>query len=304
METPIYTKHTEEELIKAYSQVKGNAEFVNYFIDQYNQAFDDYVIHIEDSEEMPPERALNFCFEFYMPVFLEQLHKGHSFKWAYEFSTSPEEDVDSVISNTYDLIKKMDSLWAQNELIIYCKSLGITDPMQVNYYINLIDAGYRSPKEGIEKSGIYVDIFKRELAKGKSFVYSQVYANEKASGQSSESYCKAYAWAFEQTVLKDKSEYFRNVFTLDFADYIAETYHDFEEAMKDEDLYIFINPIIAEAQANDYINTHKIENSKRFSNLYVNLFLSIYHSHEWLVLLMVKDIDKEVLKLTLEKFGK
>lgn len=302
METPIYTKHTEEELINAYSQIKGDTEFANYFIEQYNQTFNDFVIDVEDSDELPSIRALNFCFEYYMPIFLQQLDKGHSAKWAHEFAFSCEEE-DSFIYNIYQEIKEIDHLWAQNELIIYCKSLGIIDPIQVNYYINLIDNGVHSEK-GIQRSETYLDILNRELSKGKSFLYSQVYANEKAAGLYAEIYCKAYAWALEHTVLKNKSESFRNIFTYDFAQVIAENYHDLEQAMNDGDFSYLINPIIAEAQATGYINTYKVANPEKFKTLYVDIFQDFYALDESPLLQIEKDIDDEVLKLTLEKLGK
>ena len=298
METPIDTKHTVEELVNAYSEVKGDAKFVEYFIEQYNQAFTDYIGN-EDEEGTSAERALNFCFEYYMPIFLKQLDKGHSAKWAHEYAFSSEEQ-DSTIYNIYQEIKEIDPLWAQNELIMHCKSLGITDPMQVNYYINLIDVGVLS-KKAVQRSVNYIDIFNKELSKGKSFLYSQVYANEKAAGLYSEIYCKAYAWAFEETVLKSKSESFRNIFTYDFAEIIAENYHDLEQAMIDDDFYFYVNPIIASAQAKDYIETHEIENPEKFITLYVDIFQNINALDQSPLLQIEKDIDEEVLKLTLEK---
>jgi hypothetical protein len=298
MQTPLYIKHTREELVSAYAEVKGDAEFVDYFIVQYNQAFDDYIGN-EDEEGTPAERALHFCFEFYMPVFLEQLHKGHSAKWAHEFAFSCEEE-DSIIYNTYHDIKKIDPLWAQNELIIHCKSLGITDPMQVNYYINLIDVGVLSEK-AVQRSKNYIDTFNKELLKGKSFLYAQVYANEKAAGLYSEIYCRAYAWAFEETVLKSKSESFRNIFTYDFAEIIAENYSDLEQAMNDDDFYFDVNPIIASAHAKDYIETHQVENPEKFRTLYVDIFQNINALDQSPLLQIEKDIDEEALKLTLEK---
>lgn len=302
METPIYTKHNAEELINAYSQIKGDAEFANYFIEQYNQAFNDFVTDVEDSDELPSIRALNFCFEYYMPIFLQQLDKGHSAKWAHEFAFSCEEDY-AIIYNIHQEIKKIDPLWAQNELIIHCKSVGITDPIQVNYYINLIDEGVLSER-GVQKSETYLDTLNSERSKGESFLYSQVYAKDKSSGIYTDIYCRAYAWAFEQTVLKNKSECFRNLFTYNFAEVIAENYNDLEKAMNDEDFYFFINPIIAEAQACDYINTYKVENPEKFKTLYVGIFENSNDLEESPLLQIEKDIDDKILKLTLDKMKK
>nr|WP_315146204.1 hypothetical protein [uncultured Flavobacterium sp.] len=301
METPLYAQHTVEELVKAYVEVKGDAEFVDYFIVQYNQAFDDYIGN-EDEEGTPTERALHFCFEFYMPVFLEQLHKGHSAKWAHEFAFSCEEE-DSIIYNNYHDIKKIDPLWAQNELIIHCKSLGITDPMQVNYYINLIDVGHRSPAGGIEKSGMYMETFKRELARGKSFLYSHTYAKELISDENNHVYSEAYAWAFELCIQKNRSENFIYTFVHEFANVIEEKFDCLDEAMNDEDFSFFINPIIAEAQAIDYIKTHEVENPEKFISVYKDIFTDFNHLDPSPLLQINDDIDEEVLKLTLKKMG-
>lgn len=302
METPIYTKHTLEELVNSYSEVKGDAEFVNYFIEQYNQAFDDF-IGDDEEDDIPSVRALKFCFKYYLPIFLEQLQKGHSAKWAHEFTFSCEEE-ESIINSNFHEIKKIDPLWAQNELIILCKSKGITDPMQVNYFIYLIDEGGMLYERAIQRSAAYLDIFKSELAKGKSFLCSQIYAKEKASDYNNDTYCRAYAWAFEQTVLKNKSENFRINFLHEFAEVIDENYSDFEEALKDDDFSIFINPIIAAAQASDYINNHEVENSQKFISLYVDIFVNSDFLYQSPFLQIDKDIDEEVLTLTLDKMGK
>jgi hypothetical protein len=71
--------------------------------------------------------------------------------------------------------------------------------------------------------------------------------------------------------------------------------------MDDEDFYSHINPIIAEAQANDYIETHQVENPEKFRTLYVDIFQNINSLDQSPLLQIEKDIDEEALKLTLEK---
>lgn len=300
MEKATYTQHSNEELIKEYFQLKGDDEFANYFIEYYTTAFNDYSKEPIE-RETPMESALYLVVKIYFPIFLDQLKKGHSAKWAHVYAISSEEG-DQLIYDTFQTIKKIDQLWAQNELIILCKSLGITDQIQINKFIFLMDGPYGEGFiDGTKKARLYLENYTKAISKNKSALYAHIYAEEQSTDEYRDSYCDASAWAFEQCVQFNKSESFRNSFMNNFSEIIANQYSDFEEALNDELFYYFVNPIIAECQAREYCRANKVDNSNSFILTYVNRFENFYAQEESKLQSVEKDIDEIILEKILKK---
>lgn len=300
MEIASFPQHSNEELIKVYFQLKGDDEFANYFIEYYSTAFNDYS-NEPDEGEAPMEMALDLVVNTYFPIFLDQLKKGHSAKWAHEYAISSEEG-DQLIYDTFQIIKKIDQLWAQNELIVHCKSFGITDPIQVNKFIFLMDGPYGEGFiDGTQKAQLYFENFNKAIAKNKSVLYAHIYAEEQSTDEYRDSYCDASAWAFEQCVKFNKPESFRNSFVDMFSERIANQYSDFEEALNDEIFYYYVNPLIAECQAREYCHRNKIDKPDSFILTYVNKFENYYADQELKLQSVEKDIDEIILEKSLLK---
>lgn len=294
-----FQKHSDDEIIDFYIELKGDVQYVEFFLDYYTKAFIDFCQDHEDFDEDPKNLALKSAQNFYFPIFHQNLQKGHSAKWAHEFAISIE-DGDRQIFETYQIIKNIDRIWAQNELIIYCKSLGVNDPVYHNYFIYLMDDG-EGFLRGSEKVALYYEHFNNSILKGKSVLFAHIYAHEQSFNEYRDSYCEAYAWAFEECILKSKSIQFRDYFIEAFAHAIANNYSEFSKAQIDKDFSFFVNPIIAEGQAREYCDFHQVENRDRFIWTYVNQFTNYYAEQSNKVQLIDKQIDDSILRLTLEK---
>jgi len=294
MEKATYTQHSNEELIKEYFLLKGDDEFANYFIEYYKTAFNDFCNELYEGET-PMESALDLVVKIYFPIFLDQLKKGHSAKWAHEFASSSEEG-DQLIYDTFQTIKKIDQLWAQNELIVLCKSFGITDQIQINKFIFSMDSPYGEGFiDGTQKAHLYFENYNKAISRNKSVLYAHIYAEEQSTDEYRDSYCDASAWAFEQCVKFNKSESFRNSFVDMFSERISNKYSNFEEALNDQIFYYYVNPIIAECQAREYCRSNKIDKPDSFILTYVNKFENHYADQE----LKLQSVEKEIAEIIL-----
>lgn len=171
--------HTQVELIEAYKKVVGNEENVRFFINEYHTVLQEF-IEFPEPENTPKERALNFCIEIYLPIFLKQIEKGHSPRWAHECAINAEEG-DKLIFDTYRAIKKINKLWAQNELILHCKSIGIKDPIQINHFIYVMDDSIGEGFiKGTKKAELFSEHFNKEIENNKSILFASIYAQEKS----------------------------------------------------------------------------------------------------------------------------
>lgn len=73
-------KHTNKELTGIYSNYKGDKIHAEYFIKYYEISYDDFGVNQdwEDESESLEAHTLNFCLEFYLPIFLKYLKIGHN----------------------------------------------------------------------------------------------------------------------------------------------------------------------------------------------------------------------------------
>ena len=162
--------HTQVELIEAYKKVVGNEENVRFFINEYHNALQEF-IEFPEPENTPKERALDFCIEIYLPIFLKQIEKGHSPSWAHEYAINLEEG-DRLLYDTYRTIKKINKLWAQNELILHCKSIGIKDPIQINHFIYVMDDSIGEGFiKGTKKAELFSEHFNKEIENNLSLIH-------------------------------------------------------------------------------------------------------------------------------------
>ena len=133
-------KHNEKELIEIYNKKCKITKYASYFVNFYNICFDE----IEEDDgfleegEIKKEAVLSYSIEFYLNKFAEQLNNGHSIEWANIIARNNDFQEDA-IKDAYFILRKIDIIKANNELLIYCKSIGQTNPVFTNYFIQNFD---------------------------------------------------------------------------------------------------------------------------------------------------------------------
>jgi hypothetical protein len=225
-------KHTKEELENIYLKLKGDLIGFQFFIDSYETEYPNTLKEVPAVADVA-EETLNFTIEFYLKDFFKYLNEGHSPIYAHIRSKNGEESESVAINEAYCVVKKLDSMLAEIELITHCKNKGWTEPRQVNYFIQLV-------KDDVDNAGektvIYFENYKKQICKGKSTLYAHLFADNFAC-EYSECYCDAYAYLFEKALNENKSI----DFIIKYADQLAEVftnlYYKFEDALKDIDLF-------------------------------------------------------------------
>ena len=206
-------KHTEKELIDIYTDVKGDALYVKYFIQFYEVCLNEFEIDNdwEEEDENIEEHTLKFCLKFYLPFFIKFLKVGHGAIWSDEIARLIEIVQDSTVRSyivedpfidTYKKIKKENPELAWKEINIHSNSLS-TDDIFKKYFLFLVEN--EDYKDIENRTFNYVKEYREQISLGKSEVYALEYARLIASRNLSKTYCEEFAFAYDNAINENKS---------------------------------------------------------------------------------------------------
>lgn len=238
-------KHTNEELTEIYSSYKGDKIHAEYFLKTYETSYDDFEKDEdwEDESESLEEHTLNFCLEFYLPIFLKYLKIGHNPSWANEIALSCEDEQIAVL-DTYHKIKKENPAFAKSEIELYGKSLS-NEERFIKYYLYLMEHDYVIDVE--KRAANYTKLFKEEIVSGKSEIYAHEYADNRVSSEGfSEFYCEAYATYYEKSLNEGKSKEYAEIYAEKMGDYLANNFSNLSQIKNDFDFDVFHEQILKE----------------------------------------------------------
>lgn len=238
-------KHTNEELKEIFSSHKGDNIHAEYFLKKYETSYNEFEIDDdwEDESESIEEHTLNFCLEFYLPIFLKYLKIGHNPSWANEIALSCEEESIAVL-DTYHKIKKENPALAKSEIELYSNSLS-NEELFIKYYLFLMEHDYVINVE--ERAANYVKLFKEEIASGKSEIYAHEYADNRVSSEGfSEFYCEAYATYYEKSIAEGKSKEYAEIYAEKMGDYLANNFSKLSQIKNDFDFDVSHEQILKE----------------------------------------------------------
>ena len=219
-------KHTNTELTEIYTYHKGDSIHAEYFIAQYEKAFEDFneCQDWEDENESVKDHTLKFCLKYYLPVFLKYLKIGNSPIWANEIADSAEDESVAIVQ-TYQKLKKENPEEAKMDIEVYAKSLS-NDELFLKYYLFLMEHDCVLDVE--ERAFNYVKIFKEQIVIGKSEIYSHEYADCRVSSEKyAAKYCECYAFAYEKALKEGKTEEYSRVFADRFGSFGCGNFYDF-----------------------------------------------------------------------------
>ena len=247
-------KHTNEELTEIFTSHKGDKTHAEYFIKKYETSYNDFEIDDdwEDESESLEEHTLNFCLEFYLPIFLKYLKIGHNPSWANEIALSCEEESLAVL-DTYHKIKKENPALAKSEIELYSKSLSNEERI-INYYLFLMEHDYVINVE--ERAANYTKLFKEEIASGKSEIYAHEYANNRVNSMGySEFYSEVYATFYEKSLNEGRAKEYAEEYAEKMGDYLANNFSNLSQIKNDFDFDCYHEQVL--------INMKEWENNKK-----------------------------------------
>jgi hypothetical protein len=307
MESPKKTRHTNAELIDIFIQKNIPAQFHSRFIAEYERIFNEFYEEAKDwpdedygEDESVQREALDVTFMFIEP-FLQQIEIGHSEEWA-EIVAQYSADYEYVAFDyAYKGVYEKDPAKAKEELLIHCKYLN-GDEHFVRYLLYLFQCGevYSDP---FTKAKEYSDIYKKQIKLGKSALYSHEYADLMAWGEYVESYCDAFATAYDQSLQAGKSDDYARRYAYMYSDWIGNNYSKLSEALNDIDFEYWDEKMIGNMKGWEYATENNLSDIESFVKIFENIHINTYYADEPLSPKMSnEEIDKMILNKALEMY--
>jgi hypothetical protein len=206
-----------------------------------------------------------------------------------------DDDDRARIFHIYNDLYKENAQLAHSELLICCKNIS-KDVIFEKYFMSLFEQGGGNT-EPIKKSQKYANIYREQLKNGKSKTYAHQLAELLADGDFTAIYCKEYVKAYHNCIKENRSQNYAEVYSSKYASIIV----DFGGQAEGDEAFDFnIEKLNAYMNAWEYSNKNKLIDSEYFMRLYETNHLNTYYSDN--LNLSIEEIDKLVLKNTLEKY--
>ncbi|MCZ2084346.1 MAG: hypothetical protein LC112_08730 [Flavobacteriales bacterium] len=297
---------SEVKLIEIFKQQGFDPKYQKNFVDYYNYCFDDMYPGYEDWENSDWEEdesihisAMNVT-GMYFDTYLECIANGHGEEWSHALAHTAE-DGESAIYYTHEEVYKIDEELADKEVRIYAKSLG-GDEYFIKYFAHLFEIGSITDDK-TEKAEKYSHIYKREIANGKTEIYADKYADLMAGTDFHEIYCEDYAIAYDNAIAENKSERYATLYADKYASALVDIKRRYGISDDEEMMDFAVEKVNAYMHAWEYAQENKVDDFERFARLYENIHLNTYYADGGKPKMSNEEIDKLVLKETLEKFN-
>ena len=297
---------SEVELIEIFNKQNIDQKYQTKFVDYYNYCFDDMYSDYEDWENSDWEEdesihksAMNVT-GMYFEKYLKLTANGHGEEWAHYLAHTAEHG-ETAVFYTYDEILGIDKELAKKELDVYVKSFG--EDQYFEKYLQVLFEEVADPKGRIKSAREYSKIYRKQLQEGKSEVYAEKYADLMAGTDFHEIYCEDYAIAYDNAIAENKSERYATLYADKYASALVDIKRRYGISDDEEMMDFAVEKVNAYMHAWEYAQENKVDDFERFARLYENIHLNTYYADEGRPNLSNEEIDKLVLKETLEKFN-
>jgi hypothetical protein len=194
---------------------------------------------LQDEEKYPDQEPidLNDLIESandYIVFFAAKIVEGYSRGWARGWAQHAwiGESENRWLRNAYFEARRENKDQVIEDLKLFCK-IQNADEFFTRHFIYLMGEGEGNATPNAEvQAESYSRIFKEQIAKGKTEVFSHMYADLMAGEVYSELGCYAEAAEYEKALLEGNSENYAASFAFKMAEYIANYCSSYEEALK------------------------------------------------------------------------
>lgn len=300
------TPHSEEELKEIFQLYQIEDKFFSKYIDFYNVCFKELLEHHKyykdedwDEDETVQANALWSANDF-IKDYSKHIKNGHGEEWSHILALSNEEGQIGIF-HAYTDLRKINLNLAKEEVLIYAKSQSI-DKDFLKHYLHLVEE-VSEPGNRIETAKKYAEVYKKELAKGKSEVFANEYASLIASGGFHKSYCEDYAFAYDKAVSKNQTDEYASLYADKYASVLVDIKRRFGISADEEMIDYAIQKVNAFMNAWVYAKEHRLVHFERFADIYENIHLNTYFADEGRPNKSEVEIDKDILERALKKIG-
>ncbi|WP_426091793.1 hypothetical protein [Flavobacterium sp. DSR3-2] len=303
------TPQTESELNEIFKEVgiedknfqRVYAYYKKCFKEEYDSEYKDWTEEdYEETGESAHTSAL-FVTNLYLETFLREKSKGHDDEWSHAAAASLEDD-ETTYGIIYNNLFKSNPELAVKELLILSKSFG-GDKLFEKHYLLLFEIGemFSDPAERAQN---YSKIYKEEIAKGKTEIYSHQYAYLISMDGYHEIYCEEYAFAFDKAISETKSEVYANIYAERYASAISDFKIRYGISENENALLYEIEEVNGYMNAWEYSEKHQLKDFHRFAEIYENVHLNTVFLSKGKYKESKEEIDSSILKEALQRFNK
>lgn len=208
------SERIKQKLLEEYKKEMFPEEYYPYFEEKYKSYLVDDVDDCYNGETI--ECTTLELSKEYMRSFIKQLNIGHGMEWAVRYASCLEEY--DIISSVYRELREIDEKLAVKEIRIHTKSYGKDEHFE-KFFMELLTEYDPFTDEEIERyAKNYSELYKKEIAAGKSVCYAKKFAETATFGQYVDEYCRIQAEIYDFA----KSQPCSDIFS--FASDCAESY--------------------------------------------------------------------------------
>jgi hypothetical protein len=302
--TPHPYAHIIEIFMRKGIEEKNFQNLYTYYVRCFEELYqDEYInwtqVDYEETGDSAHKSAL-FVTEIFIEVFLSEKAKGHGDQWSLAVANCGEEG-DLVYHVAYNEIVKTNPELAKKEILIRSKSLS-NDEVFIKHHIYIYETEIHDT-DRINRATKYSEIYKDQIAKGKSVVYAHEYALLLSRGKYNTIYCEEYAYAYDKAIKEGKSE----AYALEFAEVYGDELVDIKSRYgisEDEDQINYaIEKVDVYMTAWEYNEKHELKNFKRFADIYETIYFKTYYPNELGLEGIKEEIDMEILEKALKQYN-
>lgn len=303
------TPHAEVLLVEIFKEKGVNEKYFQKIYAYYKHCFkeryeDEYVNWTEEDYEETGDSAhksaLNVT-NMFIEVFLSEKAKGHGDEWSLAVANCGEEG-DLVYHVAYDEIVQTNPELAKKEILIRSKSLS-NDEIFIKHHIYIYETEIHGT-DRINRAKKYSEIYKDQIAKGKSEVYIHEYALLISIGDYNPIYCEEYAYAYDKAIKEGKSEMYAREFAEEYGGALVDIKARYGISEDEELINYAIEKVDVYMTAWEYHEKHHLKNFKQFADIYENIYFNTYYPNEERLIGTKEEIEMKILKKVLEQYNK
>lgn len=280
--------------------------FYHYYIECFTEIYEEESKNCneEDSEEIG-DYAHTYALtgtDRYIEIFLREKALNHGDEWAHAVTHYEEEEEESTYYFVYDDLNKSNPELAKKELLILCQSYNEDEYFEKHFkYLYEEGSGFN---RGAERARNYSKIYKEQLSRGKSEVYSHEYARLLSNGDYNPIYCEEYAYAYDKAIKEGKSEAFALKFAEVYGDALVDVKSWYDISEDEEQINYAIEKVDVYMTVWEYNEKHKLTDFKRFADIYETIYFNSYYPNEEGPVGTKEEIDAKILEKALEQYNK
>jgi hypothetical protein len=302
--TPHPYAHIIEIFKKKGIEEKNFQNLYTYYIRCFEELYQyEYInwthVDYEETGDSAHKSAL-FVTEMFIEVFLSEKAKGHGDEWSLAVANCGEEG-DLVYHVAYNEIVQTNPELAKKEILIRSKSLS-NDEVFIKHHIYIYETEIHDT-DRINRAKKYSEIYKDQIAKGKSDVYMHEYAVLLSSGDNP-IYCEEYAHAYDKAIKEGKSEMYAREFAEEYGGALVDIKARYGISEDEELINYAIEKVDVYMTAWEYNEKHELKNFKRFADIYETIYFNLYYPNEEGPIGTKVEIDMKILEKVLEQYNK